>query len=302
MSDVSPWGPPVLAVVLSEFGRDAALRFCATLAELERRRIVELGGSPFFDEYRRMTLALVGDLPYVKAPTLARYRERRERLDERVLVGFPGGLPLEQVTPRLGLLALEAMRGPVARGVERVLVLLPCNTLAAASRRMAARFASEASLAALIEEALPDRPALARELRAGCGALLERVELSFPTVPSAVVRAVEQTGGDALMPLGTVGVVETYRAALRRCDSRLEPVPPDEAGQQAVLRAIQASISGDAARRSEARSALEQLVARARAEHGEGITVVEACTDLDYNVGLDSAAAYAASVVDRVYG
>jgi hypothetical protein len=297
----APWGPPELALVLSEFGRDAALRFCATLADLERQRIVDLGGTPFFDEYRRLTLALVGDLPFVKAPTLAPYRERGARLDESVLVGFPDGLPLERVAPRLGLLALEAMRGPVARGVERVFVLLPCNTLAGASRLMAEGFASEEALLALITRALPGRPALADELQQSCRGLLDRAELCFPTVPSAVIRAAEQIGGEALMPLGTVGILETYRAALLRCGSRLELVPPDGAGQQVVLEAIQASIAGDPAARGRARQSLERLVARAQEEHGDGIIVVEACTDLDYHVGLSSATAYAASVVDRVY-
>ena len=113
--------PPVLAVVLGDFGRDAGLRFVAALSRLERRRLRrEHPGDPgFYDEQRRITLAVVGDLPFVKRPWLEDFERGTQPLDDRILVGFPGGVPLEEVTPRLGALALEAMSGAVQRSATR---------------------------------------------------------------------------------------------------------------------------------------------------------------------------------------
>jgi hypothetical protein len=59
--------------------------------------------------------------------------------------------------------------------------------------------------------------------------------------------------------------------------------------------------SRPSARRRAAEVALRAVVDRARLLHGD-ITTVEACTDLDYGVGLDSTLVYARGVVRAVYG
>ena len=129
MTRQRPSRDPLPAVVLGDFGRDAALNFCALLSRFERELLQQLIAGPFFDEYRRLTPTLVGDLPFTKAVAL---EGAAWPLDSRVLVGFPGGLAQDEVTPRLAVLMLEALRGPVARGATEALVLLPCNTLSPA--------------------------------------------------------------------------------------------------------------------------------------------------------------------------
>jgi hypothetical protein len=267
-------------VVLGDFGRDAALRFCASLARAERRTLVRRlpAGVPFFDEYRRLTLTLVGDLPFVKARVLERFVQRGERLDNRVLVGFPGGPAPEDVERRLAALAMEAMAGPLSRGVRRVTVLLPCNTLAPVSWALRERFASD--------------EALARAVRG--------VQLSFPTVPEAVLEAANGGGGEVVLPMGTHGIDAVYRTAARRLDSTLEVISTDAGQEETVLEAIGAAIEGGA-RRERSHGALVEMVDRARGRVGDGLVAVEACTDLDYGVGLDSNGAYARAVVDATY-
>ncbi len=284
MEDRRPVPPTVeettLAVVLGDFGRDAALRFCASLARAERRHLVRRlpDGAPFFDEYRRLTLALVGDLPFVKAPVLERFVRRGERLDERVLVGFPGGPEPADVQERLAVLAMEAMAGPLQRGVRRVTVLLPCNTLAPVSWALGERFAADETLARAVEG----------------------VHLSFPTVPEAVLEVTRADGGTAVLPLGTRGIDVTYRAAAQHLGSDLEVVSADSGQEGTVLEAIGAAIEGGA-RRQQAQHALAELVDEAQRRIGGGLVAVEACTDLDYGVGLDSNGAYARAVVEATY-
>jgi len=269
-----------LAVVLGDFGRDAALRFCASLSRLERRHLTrELpSAAPFFDEYRRLTLAIVGDLPFVKAPVLEGFSRRGEALDERVLVGFPGGPDPDEVEQRLAVLAMEAMAGPLQRGVRRVTVLLPCNTLAPVSWALQERFASDPIL----------------------GAALTGVDVSFPTVPEAVLADAAARGCRAVLPLGTHGIDQTYRRAARRLGVDLDVAVPEADEEQTVLEAIGAAIEGGG-RRRRASDAMEGLVAAARRRLGEDLVAVEACTDLDYGVGLDSNLTYAQAVVDAAY-
>ena len=275
-----PGHKTTLAVVLGDFGRDATLRFCTTLARVERQQLVRrlAAGTPFFDEYRRMTLAVVGDLPFVKAPVLDGFAHRGEALDQRVLVGFPGGPDPREVEERLAVLAMEAMAGPLKRGVRRVTVLLPCNTLAPVSWALKERFAAVEELASAVAD----------------------VELTFPTVPEAVLTAAAARGGRTILPLGTQGIARLYRRAARRLGMDLEIVGPDDAQEQIILEAIGAAIEGGE-RRQRAHAATESLVQSARKRIGRDLIAVEACTDLDYGVGMDSNEEYARAVIRAVY-
>lgn len=291
---------PILGLVLGDFGRDAAVRFCGTLAAAERAHIQQNlpADAGFFDEYRRLTLTLVGDLGYVKGPWLVSHIRQSRLLDKTILVGFPGGPSPAQVQARLGVLALEAMRGPVERGCRQVLVLLPCNTLAPVSWGLAANFASPEAIQNMLDEAgWPGDPCVPAFIER-----LTEVELAFPTVPEAVIQRVERDGGTHLLPMGTEGIAGTYRRVLSRQQSSLKMAALPPGGQGQVLDAIQAAIAGDSGARRAAREALEGLRDRSKAAHGPGLMAVEACTDLDYEVGLDSNAVYAQEVVRMAYG
>ncbi len=288
---------PVLAVILSDFGRDAALRFAAELARAERSAVAARlpPGAPFLDEDRLLTLALVGDLPFAKERFLAPYRASGRPLDDRVLVGFEGGPAPADVEIPLAALALEAMRGPVERGRRQVAVLLPCNTLAPVSWALRDRFDDPVGLSAALEDA-----GLPRGLVRFAAEQLPRIRLTFPTVPGLVIREALEDGAGHLLPLGTRDIAHTYRAAIRRAGAPLEVVDLDDDDRGVVLEAIGAAIEGCTARRRAADVALRALVERARRRHRE-ITAVEACTDLDYGVGLDSTLVYARGVVRDVY-
>jgi hypothetical protein len=270
----------VHAVVLGDFGRDAGIRFCAALSRAERRHIVAALGpsSAFFDEYRRTTMTLVGDLPFVKEPFLGDRGGRA--LDQRVLVGFPGGPSTADVAPRLGDLALEALAGPLRRGVRRAVVLLPCNTLAPVSWALEQRFEDPRQLAPFSTEP---------------------VQLTFPTVPGAVFDRVERQGALALLPLGTMGIARTYRREAGRRAGDVQVIELGGGDGEVVLEAIGAALQRGA-RRDAAGRALAELVDRQRQRHGESLVAVEACTDLDYGLALDSNTVYAEEVVGQIYG
>jgi hypothetical protein len=295
------WANPTLAVVLGDFGRDATLRFCMTLSISERRRIQEqlTPGSPFYDEYRCITLSIVGDLPFVKGSHLAIYSSRNKLLDDRILVGFPNGINQDEIVPRMGVLALHSIWNAVSREVYRVQVLNPCNTLAPTSWALEERFATVDSILEMLNESGLDGGKREEYL---VQQIVDQIELSFPTVPEAVIQTLEEQRRSALMPLGTIGIAETYRCALSRLGSTLHLVEPDPAEQKTVFDAIRASIAQDPRRREASRCKLEQLAQKAIEKHGKGLAVVEASTDLDYGVGIDSNTAYAETVVKAIYG
>jgi hypothetical protein len=286
-------------VVLGDFGRDAALRFCQALSVRERVRIQAAlpAGGQFLDEYRRATLSLVGDLPYVKEAQLDRYRREQRILDEQVLVGFPGGPHPGDVAPRLGVLLLEALAGPAARGATRAVVALPCNTLAPVSWALDHAFVDAPSVRRLLADAgAAGRADLDRAVAA-----VTAMDLRFPSVPTAALTEVGKEASAMALPLGTLDIAEIYGQARRRMACAPEVVAADAAGQRAVLTAIQACLGGDAGERARATDALRDAVARAQAGLGGRVVPIEACTDLTLGLGIDSTATYVDAVLAAVY-
>lgn len=290
---------PVLALIIGDFGRDAAIRFCTDLARAERAAIRTLLPEEvlFYDEYRRFLLTLIGDLQFTKREALANYQSSGRWFDEEVLVGFPKGPSPESVTTRLGVLALEGLDGPLRRGVRRACVFLPCNTLAPVSWALEERFSTEKGILELLADA-------GLEPWRGCHELIETIvddnlELSFPTVPDAVIAEARRRDIDRVAPLGTTGIVDVYRESLRRGGAPCQCHAPNTAEQQIVRQAIVTAIDGT--EKSRARS-LAELNELSRDLEKEGCLVVEACTDLDYGVGLDSVEAYVNAAIRNVYG
>ena len=295
------YAEPCLAVILSDFGRDAALRFSALLARTERRRIKKAlpKGAPFFDEYRRISLAIRGEVHHVKEPFLAAYRSEAKLLDNAVKVGFAGGLEPAQIEARLGQLSLEAMRGPVARGVRSVLVLLPSDSLAPVSWSLAQRFSTEEGIKALLEEVGAPGDSLRDEL---CHRLVHEVDLIFPTVPEAVAQTAAAEGHTILLALGTRRIRKIYKEAVQRLGLDLEVRKLSKEDRCLVIRAIHAALGGDRSEHTESLKAMLSLVRRHKMASGVDLFAVEAHSDLDYEVGLDSVRCYVDRLVDRVYG
>jgi hypothetical protein len=287
----------VLAVILSDFGRDAGIRFAQTLAFEERRRVLEILGQnvPFFDEYRRITMVLTGDLPFVKERALSKVEDGL--LNETLLVGFEGGVPLEEVIPSLGMLALEAIVGPVLRGMNDIIVLLPCNTLAPASHALEEAFVSAREVSLLLQSGGLEIPSWF-DLLAGCWGSLR---FQFPTVPEAVLKWAGDSGYDAILPLGTLGISEKYAAEGDRHMSKVRVQFPSAHQQEVVLYAIEAAIDGTRSKRELSTVELTEVKKQLADDTGGGVCLIEACTDLDYGIGKDSNTIYALHAVSQVY-
>ena len=290
----------VPTVVVSDFGRDAALRFCTTLAKRELATITRRlpAGAPFFDEYRRIALRLVGELRFIKAPWISVYEDSGRSFDDGILVGFAGGLSTDDVVARIGSVVIEALAGPAARGHARAIVALPCNTLAPISWALRDAFCRWGDLEKLVAASGYVPPGLDRVAEG----LVGPDKVLFPTVPEAVMLKVSGDGARVVLPLGTPGIVQVYGRAGRECGASATVVAPEPSWQSDVLEAIQASIANDATRRAKSESALRAVEKAARSRWGDTLVVVEACTDLDYGVGLDSGELYAHHVVQQVYG
>ena len=81
--------PTTYEVVVGDFGREAATRYLALLAEEERMflsRLLATQDLPFLDEYRRIMFGHVGDVDFLKQATIRRVWSVIGHLTGEVLV------------------------------------------------------------------------------------------------------------------------------------------------------------------------------------------------------------------------
>ena len=263
--------PVTYDVVIGDFGREAATRYLNVLAVEERSLLSKLlvaEGLPFFDEYRRIMFSHVGDVSFLKGPMIGHVWETRGHLTDEVLVAVSG----HAVQPELVMAMVRVIRGEtmsaLTRGHQRVRATIVCNTLS---------------------DALEDAVRIVNEDLALTGGRV--------TAHGVV--------GSSVATLARHGMLDRTYAVIGTEPTRAQygqlgmKVLSFTGQQQAVIdEAIVASIAG---KPSVARAYLESLVASLRRDQ-PGLVVLEACTDLNVGVGLDSVRLMAEHMVHECYG
>jgi aspartate/glutamate racemase len=290
---------PTLAIVIGDFSREATFRFCSQVARFEREVIrAQLPqGASFYDEYRQIAMNVICDLSFIKAPFLK--GRSQQLLDDRVLVGFPQGIPAKALQAQVAVLVLQALMNASERGIQDVLVLFPCNTMAPICWDLASAFGDLQNIIELIDATDFD---LSKERQQKVAHLISNMRLTFPTPPEAVIEYAVNRHLETILPLGTIGIVDVFRQALSRSDHHLELVRLDDDQQEVVLEAIKSGISADKQQSSPATHKLKTMIIQTQIQHRYGVAVVLACTDLINDFGIDSSQVYAEAVVRHVYG
>jgi hypothetical protein len=290
----------VHVIVVGDFGRDASIRFCQLLSEAERALLRASSESEkFYDESRRTTLSLVGHLPFIKDPYLDKFREDSRHLDDSILSGFPGGPSPEFLACRIGYLVFLELIQALRLRISNVIIALPCNTLAPVSWLLQHGFGSPESLLHLFDD-LPFP--LENHEHEQIERILASMNLSFPTVPSMVLKNLALQNVNDILLLGTLGIRSVYEKEVLKNSLPVTLIEVEESIQKQFLSQIQASIQGDKESVLLAKKSAQDTITHIRTVHGRSFVAVEACTDLFLGVGLNSNMAYAEGVLAEVYG
>jgi hypothetical protein len=256
----------LMDIVVGDFGRPGTLRYLQAFSDRERELITaELPAeAEFLDEHRLVQLTVLGQLRVVKRDILAPFLERGRPLDASVMVGTSIGASVEAIVPRLGALLGDQLTVAAKHGVGRVRVVIPCNTLG--------------PVAEPLERALQDP---ATELG---------LDLGIAPMPPLVAAELRDRGSGPVRVLGTPSSVAAYRAELDVLDN------PEEL-TRAYERCINDAIRGVAP----TPAALEVVQRYTAAQDVAGGAVLEACTDVNLDVGLDALEIYAARLAREAY-
>jgi len=289
--------PLVHEIVIGDFGRAAALDYMRFACVRERALIrsrLKSDELEFFDEYRRLMFTVLGDVGFYKAELIAQTRQTHGHLTREVLIG--GGMTpvTSDIVERIAVTVAHAAASARARGYERVQLALPCNALSDVATGLREVLATPQTMDELFGRSrwpTPDPD------------LILGSELSVRTVPESVLTVLSKEAAvtaPRLLLLGAEGALEIYGRLSD--DYGVLIVPIDTEQQTLIDDAVITAIGGDEAELRRSRDRLRQeLIEPAKEAFGE-LTVVEACTDFSFGLGVSSVELFAEDLINTCYG
>ena len=276
-------------IILGDFGREGTLRYFSEFSQAERQLLIEsLNGNPFFDEYRRVSVSIVGVLRQIKGQFLKAYDDDHRPLDNCILVGAEGGPDPEDVLPHIVqemapwvLTALQSQSGNVK-------LIIPCNTLAPLAEPLEQVFRDASEMEHMLksnfktvsDETLKALRVLASE---AC-----RRDLSVPSIPSVVIAKYGQLLKPQVAVLGTHVAVSAYRKEVEKRQLSVEILDYTRICGKSFEQVIHDSITGKG-----------KLVLDG--DFFDKYTVICACTDVEIQDAIDSTTVFANYIAACAY-
>ncbi|PLW98942.1 MAG: hypothetical protein C0594_17735 [Marinilabiliales bacterium] len=284
---------PVQLLVIGDFGRKATFDFCNHFVENERKIIEDsLDGNDFYDEYRRSLVTVYSWLAEIKKEQINKYRKASIPLDEKVLIGFPGGMPMADAIDWFSYLVLKFLDN---LDIQTNVIALPCNTLSPALLEVKNKMGNSGYLNRLklkFNMEFMDDQWLAK---------LKNRNIEFIPVAEAVIRYLNKEESANILALGTGGISKVYKEAIQKSNAGFNLIEPDKDLQNLVFKTITASIKNSAYEVTEYTDILTKKISQIRSQLNDSLIVLEACTDLNLGIGESTLSIYARYLAEYVY-
>ncbi|MEM2161108.1 MAG: hypothetical protein QXN55_09165 [Candidatus Nitrosotenuis sp.] len=292
--------PCIFDIIISDFGRESAIEFIRSLAIIEKRIIHTYLDQPdmeFYDEYRRIMFVFIGDIAYFKRAQIERYRQKGY-LDERILLGI-GDLEIpDDIRDRLIYSTLEQIYVGLNHGYDNIRIVIPCNTLSPLGFHLRQLLLDKEQALKLL------RTTLGSELRSEIIERLKQAKFSIYTVPTIVLDEITKSRGTKadLLVLGTTPIMEIYKSEVDNMRLDYKLLELSKADQTLINRTVVAAIDGDASVVRQMRQRIDADVINPRKQQNQEMVVVEACTDFDLALGINSREVFVHRLVYDAYG
>jgi hypothetical protein len=285
-------------IIVGDFGRDATIEFVRQVALKEKqfiKGILEDNKLEFFDEYRRIMFAMLGDVRFYKELAIEESLLSKSYLTEDILIGVGGITRMSQdFVDRVSFAVIQEVQAAIYRGHKNLRIMIPCNTLSDLAKHIGQIFCSEIELKRISEKYNYKICELSK---------IMNPNLTVHTVPESVMRYFEtkKNGNEKkhLLVLGTRGTNEIYRDLTNLYDVAILPI--DEQEQNLIDKAIVASIDGNQSKVNYYRQLLEKDVIRSRKSSVNELVVLEACTDFRLGLGYSSLDIFAEAMIADCY-
>lgn len=280
----------VFDIILGDFGRLASVDYVKYLSEEERREIVGVRQSDFFDEERRIMFNLCCQIGWYKRDSIMDQIQANGQVDRNILIGIGPESVAREFVKRGAETVKANIDFALLKGFERIRVYTPCNGLSDLAR--------EATSLAL--RSLKGAESEADIRMKGASKISNHAVVEFCSVAEKVVRRVVREGkSDSVLVLGTRGVNEIYKREVAGTGITIFPL--DDRDFALIDDAIVASIGkGQDSLLSVKRVLLDNIVSKFQTGFQGGL-VIEACTDFDFGIGDSTLKFFAEEMVFDVY-
>jgi len=282
-------------IVLGDFGRASTYKFCSEFVAAEQKVIQKLiGENQFYDEYRKTIITVISNSPYIKKDKISEYFDQHKPLDDKILIGFPEGITIEEVIPKFSMLLARVLQNYSRKDVQDTIIALPCNTLSPLMWQLEQLFQSKNQLQRVLDK--KDQSVHVRQFMK----ILPHINISFYSVAEAVIDHVQKMGFKFVLPLGTCKIFNIYKDAAERSQSEVEVIKMDAHLHELILKAIVYSVS-------DSKEILSLIIEEIRDElekvyrEYKDPAIIEACTDLSMGIGAQSSTIYANYLINIIY-
>ena len=288
-------------IVLSDFGRAAAIEYVRAVSELEQKTIQSrfLGkGSAFYDEYRRIMFSVIADTGYFKRKQIDAAIPKG-KIDSDILIGFKGKPMPRDIRDRITIAVLEQVYAGLNHGYKNIRIIIPCNTITPLGHHILGLVNDPKRFKAILTEhcgVSPTSPVFS---------LLPKAKFSLYTPPALVIDEVRKAhkGKVAILVMGTPTTVRLYKNHILKSglEKKLTVLPLGPGEQDLVNRVIEASISNDTALSASIKAQIKKRLILPGQKAAGTLAVIEACTDIRLGLGVNSLDVLVARSVKDVY-
>jgi len=289
-------------IILSDFGRAAAIEYIKSVAELEQRTLQRHfldKGTEFYDEYRRIMFSVIADLGYFKNRQISA-AVPKGKLDSSILIGFNGkGVPGD-IRERITIAIAEQVYLALNRGYTNIRIIIPCNTISPMGHYIHDMIRNPEDFKAIIIRncgVIASSPVFS---------LLAGAKFSLYTPPALVIDEIRKANAVrvSILVFGTPVTVEIYKSLISQLGlkDQLVVLPLESGEQDLVNRVIEAAISGDTALSDSIKQEIRDHIILPRQNLAGDLRVIEACTDIRLGLGINSLDVMVARSVNDAYG
>lgn len=283
-------------IVIGEFSREAAIDFLQVFANEERLRIKKiLDGSDtsFCDEYRRIMFTLNCDIGFYKKPIINRIRKESEAFNLKTVSGSEYNKIVSDFSDRLAYCVAQEVDIAVRRGYSKIGVVIPCNTLAKFLSNILDTL-NEMREVKRIFERFGDSVTMPNKV--------DGVQIEARTVidvNTEYLRDIENGKALNVLVLGTREAAKEYSLKLKT--SNVDLVKLTDFDYDLIIKTILASIEKDEKLISQYKAEITKTIIGPAEERFGNLLVLEACTDFNLGLGVNSLSVFAKGLVDNVY-
>jgi hypothetical protein len=288
-------------IIISDFGRAAAIEYVRAVAELEQMTIQRHfldKGSAFYDEHRRIMFTVIADLGYFKKRQI-NSAIPKGKIDSDILIGFKGQPMPDDIRDRIAIAVLEQVYLTLNRGYKNIRIIIPCNTIS--------------PLGHYIFNLVSNPEEFKAMMILHCGvsrsspvfSLLADAVFSLYTPPTLVIDEIRKAhaGKVSILVFGTPLTVQIYKSHILKLGlgNQLTVLPLEFDEQDLVNKVIEAAISGDTAASDSIKEEIRNRIILPRQNITEELKVIEACTDIRLGLGINSLDVLVTRAVNDAY-